>query len=97
MFQEQLEQHKLSEDMCVICQCDLKHEEAPEHQRKTIQEKISSHKYSQCKMKLPCGHDNFHKSCIKGWLNQKPQCPLCKVYIEDADTRVESDNDYDDY
>lgn len=32
-------------------------------------------------VQLPCGHANFHASCIKMWLRSKPACPLCKAAV----------------
>ena len=28
----------------------------------------------------PCGH-NFHASCLKTWMSQKKECPLCRFKI----------------
>lgn len=43
---------------------------------------------------LPCIH-GFHYNCIKKWINQKPECPICKIsiYITTSD-QLENYNEY---
>ncbi|KAI3407735.1 hypothetical protein GPALN_014284 [Globodera pallida] len=30
---------------------------------------------------LPCGHDNFHTSCLKKWLKTSATCPNCRAEV----------------
>ena len=32
--------------------------------------------------KTPCGHI-FHESCLKNWINLKPECPSCRGALPD--------------
>jgi len=29
--------------------------------------------------KLPCGHRQWHRSCVEGWLVQRQTCPMCRA------------------
>lgn len=33
------------------------------------------------RLKLECGHSNYHRKCIIDWLKITPECPLCKKVI----------------
>ena len=56
---------------CVICCQDI---------NPNIGNKRRSKGY--VKYSLECGHDVFHKKCIKDWLTRKSDCPLCKKEVD---------------
>ena len=60
-------------DECVICCEEL--QDADALSQKNIRQGWT--RYS-----LECGHDTFHKKCIRDWLKKKSDCPLCKKQIK---------------
>ena len=68
--EEQLLQ-PLPKDECVICAQQI---DPDVGKKKALQGWV---RYS-----LECGHDVFHKVCIKNWLKRKADCPLCKKIID---------------
>jgi len=59
-----------SDKLCGICQCDMEEEG----------ENGNDHNPSAC---LPCSH-SFHWECIREWLHDHSQCPICRVDLHES-------------
>jgi len=54
-----------SDGLCGVCQCDMEEEGESEGE-------------DNPSIRLPCGH-SFHWKCIREWLHNHSQCPICRV------------------
>merc|ERR1712238_36703 len=59
-----------SDKLCGICQCDMDDDVDGGNN--------SDEKDGNPAICLPCGH-SFHWECIREWLHNSSQCPLCRV------------------
>ena len=41
---------------------------------------LSKKSFSKSVAVLPCGH-RFHEECILEWLDEQPNCPICRAHV----------------
>lgn len=41
--------------------------------------------HGQSTLKLPCGHGNWHESCILQWLVERCTCPICRAPVPELE------------
>lgn len=79
IYMEECRRQALQIDECLICGDNFESLDNVENEEQWFQDMLSDDK---TKMRLECGHDTFHKQCIKKWLRVKPHCPLCNKKVE---------------
>jgi len=78
-FNKKIEGGKEGNDgLCGICQCNMDDDDNGEESKNQEDEDVDNP--AVC---LPCGH-SFHWNCIREWLHNHSQCPICRVDLHSS-------------
>ena len=58
-------------DQCPICLIDLVEDPLHDSNEDLVPKKLKTCYHT------PCKH-NFHKACLKAWIDQNNECPICR-------------------
>lgn len=48
------------------------------------------------RLELPCGHSQWHRCCVEGWLVRQQTCPICRAVVVDSSSdRIMTDESDD--